>query len=88
MKTLIAAVVVSMAVVAFGTSLVATATAESAPPQRLAGLILNPAIAPKERTYSIPVQNTYNCDCSGERGCISRLQCIDTGGKCHRDCGS
>ena len=45
-----------------------------------------PSTAPKERNYSVPVQSSYRCDCSGERGCISRTQCLDTGGRCGKDC--
>jgi len=45
-----------------------------------------PSTAPKERNYSVPIQSSYRCECTGERGCISRTQCLDTGGRCGKDC--
>jgi hypothetical protein len=67
-------------------ALIATAALVMAGWTLLPGSALNPGAAPKERNYSVPVQNSYRCECTGERGCISRTQCVDTGGRCGKDC--
>ena len=82
MKALIATTALVMAVAA----LFATAMADPAPqraPLQLAGWTLPGAALdlPKERNYSIPVQ-ADPCMCSGERGCMAKAQCEDTGGHC------
>jgi hypothetical protein len=88
MKTLFATAALLMAIAAGVASLVTAAMADPASrgtPLQVASWTL-PGVVAKERNYSVPVQNSDRCDCSGERGCITRIQCLDTGGRCGRDC--